>query len=31
MQTKETDRKAGILSDEPITQSNELLKLMNEK
>lgn len=31
LQTKETKRRPGILSDEPINQSNDLLKIMNEK
>lgn len=31
LQTQETDRRGGILSEDPITQSNELLKLLNEK
>lgn len=31
LQTKETKRKAGILSEEPIQQSNDLLEIMNEK
>lgn len=31
LQTDETNWKAGILSHDPINQSNELLKIMNEK
>jgi len=31
LQTKETNRSGGILSQEIMEQSNELLKIMNEK
>lgn len=31
LQTEETARRSGILSQDPINQSNELLKILNEK